>query len=84
MLLALVATGLTRDDAYRIVQRNAMVSWEQRRPCKDVLAEDQEVMAREPAIDLDAAFDLRASLEHVSATFAHLDALERASSHRMG
>lgn len=75
VLLALVATGLTRDDAYRIVQRNAMVAWEQRRPFKDVLAEDQEVMAREPAIDLDAAFDLRASLEHVSATFAHLDAL---------
>jgi len=75
VLLALVATGLTRDDAYRIVQRNAMVAWEQRRPFKDVLAEDQEVMAQEPAIDLDAAFDLRASLEHVSATFAHLDAL---------
>ena len=82
VLLALVATGLTRDDAYRIVQRNAMVAWEQRRPFKDVRAEDQEVMAREPAIDLDAAFDLRASLEHVSATFAHLDALWRASSHR--
>lgn len=75
VLLALVATGLTRDDAYRIVQRNAIVAWEQRRPFKDVLAEDREVVAREPSIDLDAAFDLRASLEHVSATFAHLDAL---------
>ncbi len=75
VLLALVASGLTRDDAYLIVQRNAMQAWEQRRPFKDVLAEDQEVIARQPAIDLDAAFDLRSSLEHVSATFAHLQSL---------
>lgn len=75
VLLALVASGLTRDDAYRIVQRNAMRAWEQRRPFKELLAEDQEVIARQPAIDLDAAFDLRSSLEHVSATFAHLQSL---------
>jgi adenylosuccinate lyase len=75
VLLALVATGLTRDEAYRIVQRNAMLAWEQRTPFRDVLAADPEVTSREPAIDLDAAFDLRASLQHVSATIALLDDL---------
>ena len=75
VLLALVASGLTRDDAYRIVQRNAMSAWEQRIPFRDVLAADSEVSSRQPAIDLDAAFDLRSSLQHVAATFAHLDAL---------
>lgn len=75
VLLALVASGLTRDDAYRIVQRNAMSAWEQRIPFRDVLAADSEVSSRQPAIDLDAAFDLRSSLQHVAATFAHLDDL---------
>ena len=75
VLLALVASGLSRDDAYRIVQRNAMTAWEQQRPFKEVLEEDHEVTAREPAIDLDAAFDLQSSLQHVAATFTHLNAL---------
>jgi adenylosuccinate lyase len=75
VLLALVATGLTRDEAYRIVQRDAMLAWEQRTSFRDVLAADPEVTSREPAIDLDAAFDLRASLVHVSATIAQLDDL---------
>ena len=75
VLLALVASGLSRDDAYRIVQRNALSAWEQRIPFRDVLAADSDVSSRQPAIDLDAAFDLRSSLQHVAATFAHLDAL---------
>ena len=75
VLLALVASGLSRDDAYRIVQRNALSAWEQRIPFRDVLAADSDVSSRQPAIDLDAAFDLRSSLQHVEATFAHLDAL---------
>ena len=40
VLLALVQSGLARDDAYRIVQRDAMATWEQRRPFREVLAED--------------------------------------------
>ncbi|MEC8730178.1 MAG: adenylosuccinate lyase, partial [Actinomycetota bacterium] len=75
VLLALVASGLTRDDAYRIVQRNAISAWEQGIPFRDELAADPEVSSRQPTIDLDAAFDLRSSLQHVAATFAHLDAL---------
>ena len=43
VLLALVEAGLTRDDAYRIVQRDAMRTWEERRPFLDVLAEDADV-----------------------------------------
>ena len=43
VLLALVGKGLTRDDAYRIVQRNAMRAWDERIPLVDLLAEDDEV-----------------------------------------
>jgi adenylosuccinate lyase len=63
VLLALVAGGLTRDAAYRIVQRDARMAWEQRRPLRQVLEEDPEVTV--PAADLDQAFDLTRSLRHV-------------------
>ena len=36
VLLALVASGLTRDDAYRIVQDDAMIAWADRRSFRDV------------------------------------------------
>ena len=43
VLLALVEAGLTRDDAYRMVQRAAMRTWEERRPFLAVLEEDADV-----------------------------------------
>ena len=43
VLLALVAKGLSRDDAYRIVQRNAMRAWDGRTPLVELLAMDEEV-----------------------------------------
>src|SRR5690606_8425731 len=36
VLLALVAAGMTRDDAYRVVQRNALTAWDERRPFREL------------------------------------------------
>ena len=58
VLLALVERGMARDDAYRLVQRNAMRTWEAERPFRDVLAEDPEVTAVLDGASLDACFDL--------------------------
>ena len=58
VLLALVERGLGRDDAYRLVQRNAMATWEAERPFREVLAEDPEVTAVLDPATLDACFDL--------------------------
>ena len=58
VLLALTAAGLSREDAYRLVQRNAMKTWDQG---KDFLAElkaDKEVAKALSDADLDALFDL--------------------------
>ena len=63
VLLALVDAGLTRDDAYRIVQRDARAAWSERRPLRTVLEIDPEVTLT-PA-QLDAAFDLSRTLRHV-------------------
>ncbi len=75
VLLALVASGLSRDAAYRIVQRDAMAAWTGRRPFREVLEADPEVPL--DAAALDGAFDLRRSLRHAGRVFDDLDAVAR-------
>jgi adenylosuccinate lyase len=74
VLLALVASGLTRDDAYRIVQRNAMVAWEEGKPFRSLLEADPEVTLSETA--LDEAFDLRRALRNAGSVFDVLEGIE--------
>jgi adenylosuccinate lyase len=74
VLLALVEGGLARDDAYRIVQRNALRAWDDGADFRALLEADPDV-----AIDtgrVDAAFDLDRSLRHVDAVFEALSAIE--------
>ncbi len=75
VLLALVEAGRTRDDAYRMVQRNAMATWEQRRPFIDVLRGDPEVVDILGEDRLAACFDLKAALGHADHTVRALDTL---------
>ena len=63
VLLALVSAGLTRDEAYRIVQRDARQAWDERRAFRAVLEGDPEVTLS--AQQLDDAFDLGRTLRHV-------------------
>jgi len=62
VLLALVASGLSRDDAYRVVQRAARRASDERRDLRQVLVEDGEVHLS--AAQLDEAFDLGRTLRH--------------------
>lgn len=75
VLLGLVAAGLTRDAAYRIVQRNAMKTWDQSRPFIEVLREDPEVTAVLAEEQLAAAFNLPRAVEGIEHTFTALDAM---------
>jgi adenylosuccinate lyase len=68
-LTALVESGLTRDEAYRIVQENAQRAWDAGTPFRDLLAEAA------PDLDLDAVFDHGAYLAHVPEVFKRLEAL---------
>jgi adenylosuccinate lyase len=72
VLLALVDSGLTRDDAYRIVQEDAASAWSQRQQLRTVLENDARVKLSSK--QLDEAFDVRRSLAHTSKT---LDAAAR-------
>jgi adenylosuccinate lyase len=73
VLLALVAAGHTRDDAYRIVQDNAMRAWEEGRPFREVLAGDDRVILTDA--QLDDAFSLDHALRHAGRTVDALDQL---------
>jgi adenylosuccinate lyase len=71
VLLALVAAGRSRDEAYRIVQENAMAAWEQAKPFRSFLEADPRVAL--DAGQLDEAFSLERALRNTGRIF---DALE--------
>ena len=72
VLLALVESGLERDDAYRLVQRNAMRAWDEELDFRELVRADDEIAG---SIDLDSVFDLGAYTRHVDTVFARLHAL---------
>ena len=75
VLLALVQSGLTRDEAYRIVQEAAAISWERSQDFRSVLEADARLERVDSKV-LDEAFDLKRSLVHIGQVFTALDALE--------
>ena len=72
VLLALVESGLPRDEAYVRVQQAAMRAWEEERSFREIVAADPELADR---LDLDAVFDLDAYTRHVDTVFDRLHAL---------
>ena len=66
VLLALVEAGKTRDEAYRIVQRNAMRAWQEERPFLELLRADDDVTTALDDARLAECFDLTRALEHAT------------------
>ncbi|MEJ7750606.1 MAG: adenylosuccinate lyase [Thermoleophilaceae bacterium] len=69
-LLALVESGISRDEAYRIVQENAQRAWHEATPFRELLARAA------PDLDLDAIFDPAGFTGHAEAIVARLDSLD--------
>ena len=67
VLLELASQGVSREDAYVMVQRNAMRSHDERLDFKSLLLGDAEVMAVLSSDDISRAFDLDVQLRHVDA-----------------
>src|SRR5687768_1750132 len=74
VLLALTQAGLSREDSYALVQRNAMKVWEADGAVSllDLLKADTEVTSRLPGDELEALFDLDHHLKHVDTIFARV------------
>jgi adenylosuccinate lyase len=71
-LLALVNAGLTRDDAYRIVQQGAQEAWDTGTNFRDLLAAEVERQGID--VDIDAIFDPSAYTKHAREIVGRLDA----------
>ncbi|MBI5345446.1 MAG: adenylosuccinate lyase, partial [Deltaproteobacteria bacterium] len=68
-LLKLVDKGMTREDAYAIVQRNAMKVWQGLGDFKGLLLDDEEVMNYLSKNDVESCFDIRPYLKNVGYIF---------------
>jgi adenylosuccinate lyase len=68
-LTALIESGMTRDDAYRLVQHAAQQAWDSGTHFRELLA------AEAPDLDLDAVFDTSAYLRHLPEVFERLESL---------
>lgn len=72
VLLALIDKGLMRQEAYKVVQSNAMKAWEARQPYLDFLLDDERVTSRLSRDELASLFDYGWYLRHVDASFQRL------------
>lgn len=69
VMLALTEKGLTREEAYLIVQRCAMESWQKRRAFKDILSEDQDIKKYLTVPEIETLFDLENYFKNIDYIF---------------
>ena len=72
VLLALTQAGVSRENAYRLVQRNAMKVWEQGKDFKTELLGDEDVLAALSAKQITEKFDLNYHTKHVDTIFTRV------------
>jgi adenylosuccinate lyase len=79
VLTALVEAGLSRPEAYSIVQSDAMAAWQTGQSFRDVLEQDPQVTSRLSPADIDILFDEASFLRSIDATFERLGLVETAN-----
>jgi adenylosuccinate lyase len=76
LLLALVESGLSRDEAYRLVQGTAALAWDEDREFRGLVASDPEITDRLDPAALESVFDIDVYTRHVDTVFDRLEALQ--------
>ncbi|MGA9043081.1 MAG: adenylosuccinate lyase [Terriglobales bacterium] len=77
LLLDLVEHGVSREDAYRMVQTHAMRAWKEDLNLRDLVLQDKSITARVPRAQLERAFDLKRQLSNIDKIFARVFADDR-------
>src|SRR3989440_5566056 len=80
LLLDLVEDGVSREDAYRVVQRNAMRAWKEGLNFRELVLKDKEITKRVPREQIERAFDLKRQLRNIDEIFARVFAGSEPSS----
>jgi adenylosuccinate lyase len=82
LLLDLVDAGVLREDAYRIVQRNAMKAWREELNFRELIASDPDITSKVDKKTLEKAFDLNRQLRNVDKLFKRVFGKNSASKSR--
>lgn len=69
VMLCVVGKGYKREDAYEIVQRNAMRSWKEKTSFKKLLSQDRELMSIIDEKELEECFDIEKDLRNIERIF---------------
>ncbi len=72
LLLDLVEHGVSREDAYRMVQMHAMRAWKEGLNFRDLVLHDKEITRRVPRQQIEHAFDLKRQLRNIDRIFARV------------
>ena len=72
LLLDLVESGISREDAYRLVQSHAMQAWKEGLNFRELVSNDEAVTSRVPLRVIAQAFDLKRQLRNIDAIFARV------------
>ncbi len=72
LLLDLVEHGVSREDAYRLVQAHAMRAWKEGLNFRELILADQEVTGRVPRKQIELAFDLQRQLRNIDKIFSRV------------
>lgn len=72
LLLDLVEHGVSREDAYRMVQKHAMQAWKEGLNFRDLVLRDKEITGKVPKQQIERAFDLKRQLRNVDQIFARV------------
>jgi adenylosuccinate lyase len=78
LLLDLVENGVSREDAYRMVQTHAMRAWKEGLNFRELVLSDKEITRRVPRPQIEQAFDLKRQLRNIDQIFARVFPGERA------
>jgi adenylosuccinate lyase len=72
LLLDLVESGVSREDAYRVVQSHAMRAWKDDLDFHELILNDPEIGGRVPRAKIERAFDLKRQLKNIDKIFARV------------
>jgi adenylosuccinate lyase len=72
LLLDLVESGVSREDAYRLVQSHAMRAWKEDLNFRELVLNDPEIRGRVPRAKIEHAFDLKRQLKNIDKIFARV------------
>jgi adenylosuccinate lyase len=73
VLLKLIQAGISREDAYQLVQKNAMQVWEQKIDFKELIKTDKDISKLLSESEIDSLFDLNKILININKIFERLE-----------